>query len=115
MVLDFGAHGDDGNDNSEETKGTTEDLDDQHLHERSLVLSIQYSSVGSDGSNASSGSDVRQSHHHASGEDLVALLLSGDEFAFVLSLVIVSERLSFLAEEDGHNNTVNSAGLAEDN
>ena len=113
---------DDGNDDSVETQRTSENFDDEHLHESSLLSSIGEGSRGTNDSDAHAASKVAESSGSSSGENSVSALLCLMENCLVgvnpevgsLEL-IPSPVLWFSRQKNGNNNTINSNGLTENN
>ena len=117
-LQDLGVHGHNGDNDSEQTQSTAEDLNNKHFHERSLLLGIEDSSVGSDGSNADAGSDVGEGNHVSGSKDLVTLLLRvGPAFPVLIGTIgclVNAKVFRFVRKQDGHNDTVDGASFAED-
>ena len=107
---------DDCDDDTIETQGTSENLDDQHLHEWTSLLGVEDSGVWTNNSDADATGEVSKSNHWAGSEKLVSRSLSLVELSnWSIGILVVLPWLWLGTEENSHNNSVNGDGLAEDN
>lgn len=112
----------DADDNTVETKGTSEDFNDEHFHESSSLLRVNKGSSRSNDADGETTSEIGQTDNAASAEHGISFSLGIVEWSErrVFSLIscrqlIPAPVLWPVNHQDTNDYSINSDSLAEDN
>ena len=105
---------DDSNNDTKDTEGRSKNLHNQNLDKQRWVLCIRNSTTGSSNSNRNPRGNICQTNRKTSREHSVSsVVISGVIPAFFQVKVRAFWFLNFVGKDNGHNDTVDSSGFAE--
>ena len=113
---DAGVGLDNSNNDSKDAQRRGENFHDENLDKKTRVLRITNRTGRPGNTNRNSRSYVRQTDRKTCREHAVSsIVISSPVPVFVQVKSIVFGLLNFVGQDNGHDNTINSRGLAENN
>lgn len=104
----------DSHNDSKDTKSRSKNLHNQNLDEKGRILRISNCTTGSSNTDRNTRSNVRQANRKSSGKHSVSSIVKSIEIpVFVQVVGCFIWFLNLVRQDNGHNNTVNSSSLAE--